>query len=105
MAHRPLGELVAPGRVEQKALELVGPPARVVAGDEPSGVADCGGQPTDVGGYDGTAFAGWAAQRDQRTVQGELEAALATIARQELPRVTVAVTWVPGPASRSSQPL
>ncbi len=41
--------------------------------------------------YDGTAFAGWAAQRDQRTVQGELEAALARIAqRDDLPRFTVA---------------
>jgi tRNA pseudouridine38-40 synthase len=40
--------------------------------------------------YDGTAFAGWAFQHGVRTVQGELETALATIARQELPRVTVA---------------
>jgi len=41
--------------------------------------------------YDGTAFAGWAAQRDTRTVQGELESALAVLARSEdLPRVTVA---------------
>lgn len=41
--------------------------------------------------YDGTAFAGWAAQHDQRTVQGELERALATLARRDdLPRVTVA---------------
>jgi tRNA pseudouridine38-40 synthase len=41
--------------------------------------------------YDGTGFAGWAAQRDQRTVQGELEAALATISRRDdLPRFTVA---------------
>lgn len=31
--------------------------------------------------YDGTAFAGWAAQRGQRTVQGELETALAIILR------------------------
>lgn len=29
--------------------------------------------------YDGTAFAGWARQPGQRTVQGELEAALATL--------------------------
>jgi tRNA pseudouridine38-40 synthase len=41
--------------------------------------------------YDGTGFAGWAAQRDQRTVQGELEEALATISRRDdLPRFTVA---------------
>jgi tRNA pseudouridine38-40 synthase len=41
--------------------------------------------------YDGTRFAGWAAQHDQRTVQGELESALATIARRaDLPRFTVA---------------
>lgn len=41
--------------------------------------------------YDGTDFAGWAFQHDQRTVQGELERALATIARRDdLPRVTVA---------------
>ncbi len=42
-------------------------------------------------GYDGTDFAGWAFQHDQRTVQGELEKALATLARRDdLPRVTVA---------------
>ncbi len=41
--------------------------------------------------YDGTAFAGWAFQTDQRTVQGELEATLAQITqRQDLPRLTVA---------------
>lgn len=41
--------------------------------------------------YDGTGFAGWAFQHDQRTVQGELERALATISRRvDLPRVTVA---------------
>jgi tRNA pseudouridine38-40 synthase len=41
--------------------------------------------------YDGTDFAGWAFQHDQRTVQGELERALATTARRDdLPRVTVA---------------
>jgi len=40
--------------------------------------------------YDGAGFAGWAFQHAVRTVQGELEQALATIARQELPRVTVA---------------
>ena len=41
--------------------------------------------------YDGTDFAGWAFQREQRTVQGELERALQTMARQQaLPRVTVA---------------
>ncbi len=36
-------------------------------------------------GYDGTAFAGWAVQPGQRTVQAEVEAALATVLR--LPRV------------------
>jgi tRNA pseudouridine38-40 synthase len=41
--------------------------------------------------YDGTAFAGWAFQHETRTVQGELEQALRTLARREdLPRVTVA---------------
>ena len=40
--------------------------------------------------YDGTAFAGWAAQRETRTVQGELERALGTVARCSPPRVTVA---------------
>src|SRR4051794_16108787 len=32
--------------------------------------------------YDGTAFAGWARQPGQRTVQGEVERALTTIARR-----------------------
>ncbi len=43
-------------------------------------------------GYDGTAFAGWAAQRGGlRTVQGELEAALGTVTRlSPAPRLTVA---------------
>jgi tRNA pseudouridine38-40 synthase len=41
--------------------------------------------------YDGTGFAGWAFQHETRTVQGELEQALRTLARREdLPRVTVA---------------
>jgi tRNA pseudouridine38-40 synthase len=40
--------------------------------------------------YDGTRFSGWAAQPDQRTVQGELETALATILRIPTPRLTVA---------------
>lgn len=44
--------------------------------------------------YDGTAFSGWAVQRDRRTVQGVVEAALATLARPEPgdgpPRLTVA---------------
>lgn len=41
-------------------------------------------------GYDGTAFSGWAAQPGLRTVQGELEAALSTLARVGPPRLTVA---------------
>lgn len=39
--------------------------------------------------YDGTDFAGWAAQPGLRTCQGVLEAALATVERQQV-RVTVA---------------
>ena len=39
--------------------------------------------------YDGSRFAGWAAQPGIRTVQGELEAALATVLRQEV-RLSVA---------------
>ena len=39
--------------------------------------------------YDGTAFAGWARQAGQRTVQEEVEKALATILREKL-TVTVA---------------
>lgn len=31
--------------------------------------------------YDGTNFSGWAKQRDQRTIQGEMESALSPIAR------------------------
>jgi tRNA pseudouridine38-40 synthase len=34
--------------------------------------------------YDGTEFAGWAAQPGQRTVQGELARALATVLRREV---------------------
>lgn len=41
--------------------------------------------------YDGTAFHGWSRQRGLRTVQGELEAALATALRGEpVPALTVA---------------
>jgi tRNA pseudouridine38-40 synthase len=39
--------------------------------------------------YDGTAFRGWAAQPGLRTVQGELEAALATVLREPA-KLTVA---------------
>lgn len=43
-------------------------------------------------GYDGTRFNGWAKQPGQRTVQGELEAALAVVLRRagEPPQLTVA---------------
>lgn len=40
--------------------------------------------------YDGSGFAGWAAQPSQRTVQGELERALAVVLRRETVSLTVA---------------
>jgi len=40
--------------------------------------------------YDGTAFAGWARQPGQRTVQAELERALCTVLREDALRMTVA---------------
>ena len=42
--------------------------------------------------YDGTAFAGWARQPGQRTVQEEVEKALATILREEIPVVVAGRT-------------
>ena len=41
--------------------------------------------------YDGTRFTGWSRQPDQRTVQGELEAALASIFTSTPPAPTLAV--------------
>jgi tRNA pseudouridine38-40 synthase len=40
--------------------------------------------------YDGAGFSGWAAQPGLRTVQGELEAALATVLREPVSPLTVA---------------
>ena len=40
--------------------------------------------------YDGTDFAGWARQPALRTVQGELEAAIAIVLRTDAPTLTVA---------------
>ncbi|MEY9215198.1 tRNA pseudouridine(38-40) synthase TruA [Thermobifida halotolerans] len=40
--------------------------------------------------YDGTDFSGWAEQPGRRTVQGELQAALARVLRLRAPRLTVA---------------
>jgi tRNA pseudouridine38-40 synthase len=42
--------------------------------------------------YDGSAFAGWARQPGQRTVQAEVEQALATILREEVPLVVAGRT-------------
>jgi tRNA pseudouridine38-40 synthase len=42
--------------------------------------------------YDGTAFAGWARQPGQRTVQEEVEKALATILREAIPVVVAGRT-------------
>jgi tRNA pseudouridine38-40 synthase len=40
--------------------------------------------------YDGRAFAGWARQPDRRTVQAEVERALATVLAEEAVPLTVA---------------
>ena len=40
--------------------------------------------------YDGTEFAGWAAQEGRRTVQAELERALGVVLRRDAVQLTVA---------------
>ena len=42
--------------------------------------------------YDGTNFSGWGKQRDQRTVQGEVEGALSTLYQQNLETVVAGRT-------------
>jgi tRNA pseudouridine38-40 synthase len=50
--------------------------------------------------YDGTAFAGWATQPGQRTVQGTVEAALATVLREPIDLVVAGRTDAGVHASR-----
>src|SRR5215203_5856875 len=60
-------------------------------GDAALGVGDTAAVPTmrlDIE-YDGAGFRGWARQPGQRTVQGELETALATVLREPI-ELTVA---------------
>lgn len=65
---------------------------------EPTGAAGTGAEPhggstrfrLDIA-YDGTAFNGWGAQPGFRTVQGELEGALATILRKYAPHPRLVV--------------
>ncbi|SDJ42202.1 tRNA pseudouridine38-40 synthase [Frankineae bacterium MT45] len=58
-------------------------------GDNPEPVEEASARVRLDLGYDGTDFSGWAVQRDRRTVQGELQRALAQILR--LPSVALTV--------------
>jgi tRNA pseudouridine38-40 synthase len=71
-------------------------PSRRLGRASPESDAGCPGPPEPgptarlLIEYDGTAFAGWARQNGKRTVQGELERALAVVLRRDAVPVIVA---------------